>query len=260
MFPPRRISNAVLGLFVLATACSAAAGAGPSPALTKEALKARVKQAQQIVFEDEFRRAVAELKALGPAPRLQQMLSELYPDGDAKEKVTVLRLLEAVGVEHTVKALPAIAADYAVARPKPPNDMSFAGFYVLEKYLRLAWKKLPPAEGVDRKKDAPVPPKTPEPPAEHTLNAVAPDEFTHTGSPADRKTIRRHVLENKLHIIGPKARTYPVPPAADTDWVRIIGSHAFVRLRGPSSGVDYLFLKSKDGKWCYLATLGYWVN
>lgn len=260
-----RIPGAVLGLLTFAAVLRAADSPRSSPAPTREALEARVKEAQQLVFEDELQKAVAELKALGPTPWLQAKLGELYPAADAREKLTILHLLETVGVEHAINALPAIANDYAVASPKHPNDMSFAAHHVLEKYMQLAWKKLPAARNAHPKKETKDHPARrekpkPKPPAEHAPNKVAPDRFTHTGAPADRKSIRQFVLDHKLHVVGPKGKTYRVPPVADTDWVRVIGRHAFVRLRGPSSGVDYLFLKTKDGAWCYLATLGQWVN
>jgi hypothetical protein len=42
--------------------------------------------------------------------------------------------------------------------------------------------------------------------------------------------------------------------------VRVVGRHAFVRLRAKSSGADLLFAKDGKGKWALAAVLGHWVN
>src|SRR5205085_931673 len=120
--------------------------------LTKENLKAIVGKCQSLVFENDWDRAIADLKGLGPSSKIQRMLGELYPDANAKERITILHILNKVGVEHAVAALPQFAADFAVARPNHPNDMSFAGAYVLEKFMHLAWNKLPSTKNIDQKK------------------------------------------------------------------------------------------------------------
>jgi hypothetical protein len=234
----------------------------PTPAELKAAL-APVSQAYYRSSDQSFTDAVTAFKKLAPAATLQAMLADLYPNADAKDKVVLLAVLNQIGVEHAVKALPAIAADFAVARPKHPNDMSFAGFYVLEKFMGLAWKKLPAdkkkgqegKKSVEKGKDEPKP----KPPDEHKPNKVSPDGYAHTGSPADRKAIGQFILAHNLHIEEKKAKAYPIPPAEDTDWVRVVGNLAFVRLHGDSRGVDYIFIYYK-GEWSFLADLGHWVN
>jgi hypothetical protein len=253
-----------LGTFRAPDSRASSAGTLPAPKPTKAEVKAKV-SAAQIALETgtdlDFQKTVMDFKTLGPPPRLQELLAELYPESNHKEKVVLLHLLEKVGVEHAVQALPAIAADYAVARPKHPNDMSFSGFYVLEKFMRLAWKKLPAEKDLEKKADVPEgkkPPKQVIP--EDKPTKVAADGFTHTGSVADRKAIRQIVLTKKLYFWqGKKDKVHPVPTAENTDWVRVIGNNAFVRLRGETRGSDYLFVKEK-GQWLFQAELGHWVN
>jgi hypothetical protein len=234
--------------------------------LTVVELKARIHKLQEpsvTQSADGFDKAVAELKALAPASQLQTMLGDLYTEATPKEKITILYVLDKVGVEHAAKALPLIAADFAVARPKHPNDMSFAGFYVLEKFMGLAWKKLPAKDRdskVGDKKIGVNPIPKPAPVDDKKPTRVAADGYTHSGSIVDRKIIREIILEAKLLIVNGKPMPYVVPPAEDDDWVRVVGNLAFVRLRGKSRGSDYLFTRSKAGHWSYLANLGHWIN
>jgi hypothetical protein len=235
--------------------------------LTVTELKARIHKLQQgpvTQSADGFDKAIAELKALAPPTLLQSMLADLYAEAMSKDKITILYVLDKVGVEHAAKALPPIAADFAVARPKHPNDMSFAGFYVLEKFMGLAWKKLPAKDRDgkkvgDKKIDVKPIPKH-EPVDEKKPTRVAADGYTHSGSIVDRKIIREIILESKLLTVQGKTKPYVVPAAEDDDWVRVVGDLAFVRLRGKSRGSDYLFIRSKAGHWSYLANLGHWVN
>ncbi len=259
------LSVLAMSLFSAGILVSASAGEGEGKPTVAE-LKARLATLRanwKFTSEQGLADAIVELKKLGPAQKVQGIMADLYLDATKEdERIFLLVVLNRVGVEHASKALPAIAADYAVARPKHPNDMSFAGFYVLEKFMGLAWQKLPaekknkgPDETKDVKGNPPPPPPAPD---ENKPNKVAADGFCHTGSPADRKAITQFLLDHKLQVVGKK--TYPIPVADNIDWVRVVGKHAFVRLRGESSGVDYIFVKSKDGEWCYLASLGHWVN
>src|SRR5205085_9642173 len=84
--------------------------------------------------------------------RVQELLAELYAEPKGTERLTLLHILKRVGVEHATKAFPLIASDFAAARPTHPNDMSFAGFYVVEHFMHLAWKKVP-AEEREKKKE-----------------------------------------------------------------------------------------------------------
>lgn len=232
---------------------------------TRAEIQASIAEIQKLSFDEEINEALARLKKLGPLPRIQETLGDIYHGANHKDKVTILRMLDRIGVEYAVGAFPAIAADFAVARSKHPNDMSFASFYVLEKFMRLAWKCLPSDKDMEKKADKAKVLEEPKQgmPDNYKPTKVSLDAFTHSGSVNDRKAIAALITAKKLNISdheGKPAKHYPVPGADDADWVRVIGNHAFARLRGQSSGVDYLFVKSKQGQWELLATLMKWVN
>src|SRR5436305_1970941 len=91
---------------------------------TAAELKARLVALRQVFAsgtEQAMKDAVAELKQLKLAPPMQELIADLYPGAEPKERVVLLYILDKIGVEHAVKALPAIATDFAVARPKHPN-------------------------------------------------------------------------------------------------------------------------------------------
>lgn len=81
---------------------------------------------------------------------------------------------------------------------------------------------------------------------------------TTSGTLAERKELRRLVEEGKLH--QRKRGAHPLPDPASTGWVRIVAGHAFVRLRGRSSGTDLVFKRGKGGKWALLSVMGKWVS
>ena len=48
--------------------------------------------------------------------------------------------------------------------------------------------------------------------------------------------------------------------AEETDWVRLMGGYAFVKVRGKSSGTDLLFARDGKGKWSLACVLSRWVS
>ncbi len=271
--PANRLS--VLRIALLLAAALGVAGAGqgaPLPAgkPTKAEVRAKVLELRKILDAGganylAVEKACLGFKALGLPERVQARLAELYLEAKADEKIAILYVLERVGVENATRALPAIASDFATARPKHPNTMSFASYYVVERFMRLAWKKVPNARGPEgrdgvketalRKGEVEEPPPPP-PPARSSA-----DGLVSTGTVADRKALLQVVLAKGLHRRDKAGkRTYALPKVEEDGWARVIGDHAFVRLRTTHRGVDLLFRRSAKGEWGYLATLGQWVN
>src|SRR5262249_9209951 len=135
------------------------------------------------------------LKAQGPVLRTQALLADLYPAANADERYAILWTWGILGVEGAVKALPQVVEDYAAARPKHPNPMSFASHRVLRRFIGLAFQKLPREDGfhLDQR------PKDPDARAGQKPTRSSPDGLVHCGSRADREAIRRVVVAKKLH-------------------------------------------------------------
>src|SRR4051812_12040325 len=120
----RRILKLAISTFVITTCFAAptpSAPGGAAPATppagkpTAAELKARFMALRQVFasgMEQSMNDAVAELKQLALAPPMQELIADLYPGAEPKERVVLLYILDKIGVEHAVKALPAIATDF----------------------------------------------------------------------------------------------------------------------------------------------------
>jgi hypothetical protein len=259
----QRVASLVV-LLVISSSAAAFVPLPPSEAKpTKEEIALKVREFRDILPNSSdayFEERVEEFKKLGSPIRLQTVLAELYIESKHDERVAILHVVKYIGVEYGRKALPKIAQDFAVAWPNHPNDMSFAAFYVLDKFMDLAWEKLPRHERERRDKrielrrdDVPEPEAMPP--------RASRDGWTHTGAPGDWQAILQIVVAKKLHHYGKIGeRIYPLPAKEDADWIRIIDDHAFVRLRGKSSGTDFIFSRDAKGEWSLLCVMGQWVS
>jgi hypothetical protein len=231
---------------------------------TKEQVAIKIREFRDLLPHSSaahFEERVREFRKLGAGERLQRLMVELYPEVKADERVAILHVIKYLGVEHARPLLPRAAQDFAAARATHPNEMSFAAFYVLDKFQDLAWRKLPREDEQGREKEEAKKQDQQRGPPRPDPARVSPDGVVSAGLPADRGAILKIVAEKKLNQSeGRRPIAYPLPPDHDTDWIRIIDGHAFVRLRGESSGVDLLFMRTPKGEWTFLCTLGAWLN
>ncbi len=234
--------------------------AAKAEALKRVAALARDMEAGNTAFGAE--EAADAIGKLGNPVAAQRVLAGRYPHAKEIEKCAILYVLNRIGVEGAVGAMSAIADDASVHRPKHPNNMSFATFYVLDRLMHHAWGRLPREDKEEKEakegeakrgEDDPPPPPVP-------TSRVSKDGTVTTGTLEDRKELLRLVVAGGLHLRERRREGYPLPEAGEMDWVRTLAGHAFVRLRGRSSGVDLLFRKDAKGKWVLATTLGHWVN
>ncbi|MBY0229239.1 MAG: hypothetical protein K2W96_08185 [Gemmataceae bacterium] len=191
--------------------------------------------------------------------RAQRVLAARYALAKEPERRAILYVLNRIGVEQATEAMPAVLADLAASRPRHPNDMSFASYYVAERFMHLQWKKLPAAR--DKKDEKQMERREGEKPPPKPETSSSEDGKTTTGTLADRQELRRLVEEGKLHRReGKRGGMFPLPDPVEMGWVRITAGHAFVRLRGRSSGTDLVFKRGAGGKWALLCVMGQWVN
>lgn len=234
----------------------------PTDRPTPAELKVKVAEVQLLIARHascaDIESACLAIKALGQPERIGSVLAQLYAEAEKEERITILHVLKRTGARHVVAALPLIAQDFAAARPDHPNDMSFAAFYVLEDIMHQSYKQLPADN--PKGKDVKQPQRAKDEPEIKVKphDRVSEDGLVSVGTAKDRSAIRRAIEDRKLHRIG--KQVYNLPSEDSTDWLRIIGDHAFVRLRGDHHGVDYLFMRSDKGKWSLLTTMGEWVN
>jgi len=205
------------------------------------------------------------MKAWGPPSRIQELLAGFYPGAGKQERLAILYILnfhtlKEAGCESALEAFPAIAGDFAKARPHHPNSISFQGFYVLEQFMHFAWRKLP-AHANQRKLQTKL---TDLEPGAVITRVDSPrasaDGLVDVGTREDRKAIVEIILAKQLHRKRPHNEDYSLPNANETAWIRVMGGHAFVRMRGDSSGTDYIFIRRGRGEWTLLTSMGDWVN
>lgn len=238
-------------------------GVVPSPSVATDAVmkgkvRIQVSRLEALLHgpsdEVEYQKVVKGFEQLGEIVQVQKLLGVLYVESSDKDKIVVLYAFKELGVEGAVEVLPLIARDFAAAWKKHPNEMSFAAFGALERFQGMAWSKLPPVCGQNRgqvqaARETKIPAR------------ISIDGIVTTGSWSDRVAIQRSILHHQLQKRHAEAELdYVIPSAADTDWIRIIGRVAFVRLRGPSSGENFIFVRSGDVEWSFLTGTGGWVS